>query len=226
MGGKPSKAGVACRATVVWAAIGTALWACGAAQAQDFMPPQSTGDVYIQGFIGGALVQQRQGYYRNSDGQDDVGRSVYGGGGLGYTQHFDNWLVGAEAEIGSGTGDVTTHGGAFDYVTHIDWLATATGRLGYDLGANVVPYISTGLAVGEAGASTRGGASAQNSSDTKAGWTAGAGMEAPLPLSLLKMRLEYRYVDFGQVNGPDGQGGTIPLSLHQHLLRLGLSLRL
>ncbi|TWB75430.1 hypothetical protein FBZ87_104536 [Nitrospirillum amazonense] len=89
MRGAPRKGSIVGRAAAVWAIL-----ACGAAQAQDFVPPQSTGDIYLQGFIGGALVQQRQGYYRRSDGNDDVGRSVYGGGGLGYAQRFDNWLVG------------------------------------------------------------------------------------------------------------------------------------
>lgn len=78
-----------------------------------------------------------------------------------------------------------------------DWLGTFRGRLGYAFG-RFMPYVTGGLAVGDVKTSITGFG---DSTQTKAGWTVGGGLEANLtgPWSA---KIEYLYVDLGHADNP------------------------
>jgi outer membrane immunogenic protein len=102
--------------------------------------------------------------------------------------------------------------------TRMDWAGTATARIGYAWG-NLLPYVKAGAAVGrfdygiletERGTASRGNILvgvlppfAMNASDTRLGWTAGAGLEWAVWERLSAM-LEYDYLAF--------PGRTVPMS--------------
>ncbi len=100
--------------------------------------------------------------------------------------------------------------------TRNDWLGTARGRLGYAFD-RFMPYVTGGLAVGEIKTSIAGIGSAN---DTKAGWTAGAGLEAAIA-GPWTAKVEYLYVDLGRggsVLGSDSKFTT-------NIVRAGLNYR-
>jgi outer membrane immunogenic protein len=136
------------------------------------------------------------------------------GGTLGYNYQTGNIVLGAEGDID--WSDI--HGSAAcagtSCETRNNWLGTARGRLGYTFG-NFMPYVTGGLAVGDINTSIAG---VGDASQTKAGWTAGGGIEAHIsgPWSA---KVEYLHVDLGRgasVLGSDAKFQT-------DLVRAGLN---
>ena len=118
------------------------------------------------------------------------------GGTIGYNWQTGPWVFGLEGDI-----DWSNIKGSFangfcplGCETKLTWLGTARGRVGYAFG-HVMPYITGGLAVGEVKATAVGFGSA---SETNAGWTAGAGIEAMITNNWT-VKAEYLYVDLGDV---------------------------
>lgn len=113
---------------------------------------------------------------------------VIGGGQIGYNFQFAGpWVFGFETDFqGSGektnTG-LTAPGFNLTYQNQLQWFGTARGRVGYALGdrGTWLPYVTGGLAYGDTKLSgtqtlplpTTG----FNRSNTRVGWTAGAGVE-------------------------------------------------
>jgi outer membrane immunogenic protein len=146
---------------------------------------------------------------------------VLGGGQIGYNwQIAPSFLFGLEADIqgsgykGSSTVSPTPIGFAPFNTTveqHSDWFGTFRGRAGFLATPGLLIYGTGGLAYGqtEASLSTFGSAfgsvgacpanfscAAAGASSTRAGWTAGGGLEwmfAPH----WTLRGEYLYVDLG-----------------------------
>ena len=121
------------------------------------------------------------------------------GGTAGYNWQAlgSPWVFGLEGDI-----DWTNIKGTFANAacptgceTKNNWLGTARGRVGYAWD-RVMPYVTGGLAVGDIKANQAGFAGV---SDTNAGWTAGAGIEAALAGNWTA-KLEYLHVDLGNVN--------------------------
>ena len=136
------------------------------------------------------------------------------GGTLGYNYQMDNVVLGVEGDIDwtNIRGSAACAGTICE--TRNDWLGTARGRLGYAFGS-FMPYVTGGLAVGNIKNSIAGVGSA---SETKAGWTAGGGVEAHVsgPWSV---KAEYLFVDLGRgtaVLGSDAKFQT-------HIVRAGLN---
>ena len=75
-------------------------------------------------------------------------------------------------------------------------FGTFRGRLGYALGSTAVwlPYVTGGLAL--AGIKSWDAFWPASSSDLRAGWTIGGGIETILTTNLT-FKLEYLYADFG-----------------------------
>jgi outer membrane immunogenic protein len=136
------------------------------------------------------------------------------GGTLGYNYQMDNVVLGIEGDIDWSNirGSAACAGTICE--TRNDWLGTARGRLGYTFG-NFMPYVTGGLAVGDIKNSIAG---VGNATETKAGWTAGGGVEAHVsgPWSV---KAEYLFVDLGRgaaVLGSDAKFQT-------HIVRAGLN---
>jgi outer membrane immunogenic protein len=121
-------------------------------------------------------------------------------GGCNY-QFGGNWLVGFEAE-GSGAdikGDTTQTIFAITGTAHArtDWVASATGRLGWTWDRLLV--------YGKGGAAWAGNqysvfipvfAEQETASETRPGWTVGGGVEWAF-LNNWSVKAEYDYYDFG-----------------------------
>ncbi|MEW6449437.1 MAG: outer membrane protein [Pseudomonadota bacterium] len=132
------------------------------------------------------------------------------------------WVVGLEGDI-----DWVNIRGSYSNAlcasceTKSSWLATVRGRLGYSLD-RVMPYITGGLAVGDIQANRPGFA---GTSETRAGWTIGGGIEAAI-VDRWTGKLEYLYTDLGTTNcSAVSCGLTTDVPARNHLLRAGLNYR-
>jgi outer membrane immunogenic protein len=115
------------------------------------------------------------------------------GGTIGYNLQTGVWVWGVEGDLDASwiKGSTTTFC-AVPCTTENKWLATARGRVGYAWN-RWLPYITGGAAFGDIKITGIG-----SESDTKLGWTAGAGLEYAF-LGAWSAKLEYLYVDLGTV---------------------------
>lgn len=143
------------------------------------------------------------------------------GGTAGYNWQAGPMVYGVEGDIDwssvKGSTNIPACGGvACETSNH--WLGTARGRVGYAFD-RVLPYITGGLAVGDIKAA-QGPASV---SQTKAGWTAGAGLEAAIT-GPLTAKIEYLYADLGKINcGTALCVASTNISYHANIVRGGLN---
>lgn len=184
-------------------------------------------------------------------GTGPAGRSANftGGGQAGYNWQVQRTVFGIEADIQYfdpslglvGTGIATTG----DPVTvrqslHSNWLATIRGRLGYAWNRTLL-YVTGGAAISDLRYSqsivtTLAGASgALSVSDTKFGWTAGAGFEYGFSPNW-SLKGEYLFVRFDGLSGQsalvatDGSGNSNIYNaavnrLDTHIGRVGVNYR-
>ena len=186
--------------------------------------------------------------------RNDV-NGVIGGGQFGYNWQITNWLVGLEADFqGSGergSSNIVCVGCADDgtnitsnLTTKLNWFGTVRGRAGVLATPTLLLYATGGLAYGEVnvGGSITGNTVAgvpttvaiPGNSSTRAGWTAGAGVEGAIGGNWTA-RLEYLYMDLGTVSGgpftatgilvPVRTTGAVAYSSHftDNILRVGVN---
>ena len=138
-------------------------------------------------------------------GSFDVNGGVVGGT-LGYNWQYGQAVFGLEGDIDwSGIRGSATCGGTNCTVSN-DWLGTLRGRLGYSFD-RFMPYVTGGLAVGNINTDIAGVGSAD---ETKAGWTAGGGVEFHIS-GPWTAKVEYLHVDLGRggsVAGSDADFST------------------
>ena len=118
--------------------------------------------------------------------------------------------MGVEGDI-TATGMSDTAGGV--KVTN-PWNGTLRGRAGYNWDRFLV-YATGGLAVGEV-KTKAGGVSDSN---TNAGWTVGAGVEAAITNNVTA-RVEYRYTDLGSTSYSNV--GKLDFTSNQVMTGIGL----
>jgi outer membrane immunogenic protein len=164
-------------------------------------------------------------------GSDNV-NGVIGGGQIGYNWQMQNWLFGLEADIqGSGEkGSInfTCVACANDgtnitstVTQKLSWFGTARGRVGVLVTPSVLLYGTGGLAYGQL--QTGGSITGTNiagvpvtvafpgTSSTRAGWTAGVGVEGKIAPNWTA-KLEYLYMDLGSVSaGPIATTILVPV---------------
>ena len=168
---------------------------------------------YIGGNVGGQWLDS--GYDANyptlavlgSLGLRDT--SVIGGGQIGYNWQFSpNWLLGIEGDISyadHNTGGVIIPLG----IDHIDGSArlrtqgAIRGRLGWTSNAWLL-YAVGGVAFGQTDTTLSlvrdgVGADSRTNSDTRVGWTVGAGVEYMMAPNWI-VGVEYRYTDLGRAS--------------------------
>jgi outer membrane immunogenic protein len=161
---------------------------------------------------------------------------VIGGGQIGYNWQASNWLFGLEADIqgsserGTATSSAGVAGlcgviavfpctttGTLVYQEKLPWFGTVRGRVGVLASPTWLFYATGGLAYGEiksnesltvAGGPFAGGAIANSFSTTRAGWTAGGGVEGVISGNWTA-KLEYLYMDYGKINNTFA--GVVPL---------------
>jgi outer membrane immunogenic protein len=152
---------------------------------------------------------------------------LLGGLQAGYNWQIQQWVLGLEADI-QATGEkddpifcsaIGCPAGSLigTSTTKLPWFGTVRGRVGYSW--NYAPnrpilfFLTGGLAYGEVDASYTGGLvggplGAVSVSSTRAGWTAGAGGEGRLGETNWTLKVEYLYMDFGNVSGIVASTGT------------------
>ncbi|OKO70487.1 outer membrane beta-barrel protein [Bradyrhizobium sp. AS23.2] len=195
-------------------------------------PVPSWAGFYIGGHVGGARgpdVGQSWAELPGPNSQDDpvfFGRAsatnVIGGAHAGYNwQASPNWMFGVEGDFSWTSLDATARQspmtfngaplGAASFVTmnsHIDWLASVRGRVGYVWAGNWMAYVTGGVAFERQkffGNSVFPNTAFNGSvafDDTKTGWIAGAGVEF-LAAQNWMFRFEYLYYGF------DGTSATV-----------------
>jgi outer membrane immunogenic protein len=138
------------------------------------------------------------------------------GGTLGYNWQMDQVVFGLEGDIDWSNIRGSTPCGGTSCETRNDWLATVRGRLGYAFD-HVMPYVTGGAAFGNIKTSIAG---VGDSSDSKAGWTVGGGLEAAIA-GPWTAKVEYLYVDLG--NGGSIAGSDA--SFHTNIVRAGFNYR-
>jgi outer membrane immunogenic protein len=143
---------------------------------------------------------------------------VIGGGQGGYNFQFNQFVIGVETDIQGTSLQGTAPGNAALYPTvyaptannflaplgalnasklSLDYLGTVRGRAGYLFTPSLLLYGTAGFAYG--------GVSAWSHSNTRTGWTAGAGVEWMF-MPNWSAKLEYLYTDLSS-SGSTGAGG-------------------
>ncbi len=143
-------------------------------------------------------------------------------------------------------GDAAPVSASLDRAQKLDWFATVRGRLGATVTPKSMMYLTGGLALAEI--KTAGTLSGSNLSfdengnpivtpvginfydhRTKAGWTAGAGIEAHLGGNVTG-KVEYLYLDFGRVStAATNPLNATPITVNldsrvtDHIVRVGLN---
>lgn len=150
------------------------------------------------------------------------------GAHLGYNWQSSNFVLGLESDLemssikGSGIGN---WGGG--HVTNFDWLGSLRARAGISTGSTLF-YVTGGLAYGGVTVERSAGAGFTpftGTSDWKAGWTLGAGIEHAFTRSI-SARIEYRYTDLGQITYTNPAANLTDTSdLSHSAIRAGLSFK-
>jgi len=127
---------------------------------------------------------------------------LLGGGQIGCDYQFaPNWVFGIEGAASATdiNGSVTSPFNGKSLSARTDWLASATGRLGYSWDQMMLVYVKGGAAwAGDRFqvVETGGAPDTYNLSQTRLGWTAGVGTELAL-WPRWSVRLEYNFYEFG-----------------------------
>jgi outer membrane immunogenic protein len=167
--------------------------------------------------------------------------SFLGGGQIGINYQFGSWVLGVEADASWTNGSETVNTPsvlvpAFTITgtSDMNWLSTVTGRLGYAAG-NVLVYAKGGAAwmdvdytasVLVTGANTVF-AGPVTVSDTRLGWTVGAGIELGF-WNNWSAKIEYDFLDFGSeqyVFNIGGATSTVDVDTQIHVVKAGLNYR-
>jgi outer membrane immunogenic protein len=133
------------------------------------------------------------------------------GGYAGWNFQQDQFVYGVEGDAGYSWAKKSRNG----LETKQGFEGSLRGRLGYDMNP-VLPYITAGVA----GSQIELDNGVDNESKFRAGWTAGAGMEAKLTDNILG-RVEYRYTQFGGKNYDLGTE-TVRNKFETHDIRVGV----
>lgn len=155
-----------------------------------------------------------------------------GGVQAGYNWQVGSLVYGLEADFqGSTMEDNKTcigcaPGNSLDFNAKLQWLGTVRGRLGYSVGPSLF-YATGGFAYGNVKTAINN----VSFSDTRTGWTVGAGIETPFTLLGLfgpnwTSTTEYLYVDLGNSSyGFDlgGAPGVLTTGSQTHIFRTGLN---
>jgi outer membrane immunogenic protein len=140
-----------------------------------------------------------------------------GGGTLGYNLQSGSFVWGLEGDIDYSTNKATNP----CCTTRNTWLGTARGRIGYALD-RFMPYATGGAAFGGVKMTPAGGGSV---TDTRVGWTAGAGVEWAF-LGAWSAKIEYLYVDLGSADcSVAACGVTTKVKFNTNMIRTGVNYR-
>ena len=140
------------------------------------------------------------------------------GGQIGYNWQVGRTVLGLESDINwARVSGSAANGG----VCAINGGGATRARIGYAFG-NFLPYVTGGLAYGDVNAVQANG----SQRDTRAGWTAGGGLEVGLTKSWTA-KAEYLHLDLGTATFMGAASGTnsLKVPITDDILRAGLNYR-
>lgn len=214
---------------------------------RSFIPATNWTGFYVGGFLGGAYGRTDIAFLTTplTAGSKPWVFGGLGGGEVGYNRQFNNWVVGVEGDVGA----TNAHGsqtagtifignpafpaaftsGLYSAQDKTNWMATATGRVGYAMGRTLYyvkgggafedstvsatcfapgialpPAASTQPCTNQANVATGG----FSTSRTRVGWTLGFGTEFDLGKNW-SAKTEYDYLSFGRHTATATDGTTI-----------------
>ncbi|HVV60394.1 MAG TPA: outer membrane protein [Pseudolabrys sp.] len=203
--------------------------------------PWNWSGLYAGVNFGGGAGRASQSDALFNRGSYDVSGAL-GGATLGYNWQRERFVFGVEGDIDYSSIKGAT-GGVSDFSTpvcsgsgfyancdsRLRWLGTVRARVGYAWD-RLLPYVTGGLAVGSLETSEGSPPISLfgSGTNTRTGWTAGAGLEARID-DRWSSKLEYLYVDLGSHHAFNEQLGPITLSetvgFRSHIVRAGLNYR-
>jgi outer membrane immunogenic protein len=184
-------------------------------------PPMAVSD--WTGFYIGANVGYGSARYDSSLGAlalatSQTGSGILGGGQLGYNQQFGRWVLGLEVD-GQGTdqsGNFSLFvpgvgGGTITQSNSMPWFFTGRARLGYTIAPTWLIYATGGAAVADVKSNVFAtGFGSATTETTRAGWTAGAGVEVMFARNW-SAKAEYLHLDIG--SNTSTVFGVVPTSI-------------
>jgi opacity protein-like surface antigen len=166
---------------------------------------------YIGGHVGAIWGFTNWTFVNDADTTNPRYAGFLGGAEVGYNYQLGKWVLGVEGD----TGWTNAHGARpcpqgffFNCEMDLNWLSTATARVGYAYWDRLLVYVKAGAAIAQDQASfvcSTGsqptmvplvGCSSQSDSKTKAGWTVGWGSEFGLTPNV-SVKSETMYFDLG-----------------------------
>lgn len=194
-----SLTGVACAADVVQPAPAPA-------------PAATSGPLYIwAGPYGGAFADYD---WDHADGLNKTGNGAGGGVYAGYNWQSGNYVFGVESDLGYSGADAAIAGLKADK----GLFGSIRGRLGYNFNPFLL-YATGGVAASE----NKLEDATSSDSKTSIGWTAGAGVEAPIN-DKVTARIEYRYSDYGSKTY-DLNTGPVSSGFDEQSVRAGIGIK-
>jgi outer membrane immunogenic protein len=147
------------------------------------------------------------------------------GGQIGGNYQFGSIVLGAEADFDGSTMTQSITGPTVSGTEQIPWAGTFRGRLGVAFDRFLVCGTAGGAALELRSNVNAGAAGSTSTAATHGAWTAGGGVEYALTDSL-SARLEYLYLDTGDINV--GYAGPLTVTGHvqENIVRAGLNYRL
>jgi opacity protein-like surface antigen len=165
---------------------------------------------------------------------------LLGGGEIGYNYQTGKWVFGVESDIGwtNARGAQPCPSGFFyNCEINVDWLSTATARIGYAYWDRLLPYVKAGVTIAQdraqsvcdtgsrptIAAVSLHGCPLDGNSKTRVGWTAGLGTEFGLTPNV-SVKSEFMYFDLGsdRYNIP---GSSVDIERNGFISTVGLHYR-
>lgn len=187
----------------------------------------SWGGAYLGGEIGWGWANSKISN-RNSDGSSDTLESNGFLGGVYAGYNFDmgnNVILGVEGNFDYSDLKKSRDYGfqntlAYTTKSQLEWSGALRARAGYAID-RFMPYIAGGLAFGDIKTNYADSAREFSNSQTKTGWTIGAGVDYAATDNVI-LRLEYRYTDFGH-NDFDFDNIAMRNSVKTNDVRIGVA---
>lgn len=156
--------------------------------------------VYAGGWVGLACLDGSGSLVDNTAGKtfNNGGCGFKGGALVGYNYQFDQFVVGAEADLGTSTDIVRNTEPTADFRFNMNYLATLRGRAGWAMDDTLF-YLTAGGAYAQGELNGIVSPKPSHLTANQFGWTVGAGVEKAVS-DHVRVRMEYLYTQFANTN--------------------------
>jgi len=222
-----------------FAAIAGVLAATGTVSAADLTPPAvpalySWTGLYLglnAGYAGATVTNTVAGGGLDGSGSANIPGGI-GGAQIGFNYQLGTVVMGFEADLDGtmatkSSATITGVAGVTSGTDKIPWIGTCRGRLGYAFDRFLVYATAGGAATQLVSNLNVGAVGSANTTFTHGAWTAGGGFETAITDDL-SVRLEYLYLDTGNINVAQVGPPTVNVTgrVQDNLVRAGLNYRL